>query len=433
MVLENPRNGWSEDGYLILTSRSLRAYGYGFVAILLGLYLGNQPPAGLGLPAWQVGLFLTATLTSSAALSAIVGLQGDRLGRRLVLKASALAMALAGALFALSTDIYILLLASILGTVSPTGGEVGPFLSLEQAMLPQTVPVNRRNDAFAVYNLVGSLAAAVGALSAGLPDVLGSGGWDPGVATRLMFGLYSVLALATFAVYGGLGPTVELGGASGPTPRMSPQGRQWLTGLAGLFALDSFAGGFVITSFVAYWFALTYGTPRATLAWVFFAVSILTGLSYLIAVRLARRIGLLRTMVFTHIPSSVFLILVPLMPTFLLSLGFYLARMSLSQMDVPTRQAYVVAIMAPGDRTAATSFTNIARNSAQAVSPSLSGLLLSFWAAFPFVLGGLLKIGYDLALFRTFKDIRPPDEVQALAAAAPPPPGISEEGARPQR
>ncbi len=423
----------SRDAVLLLLSRTFRAYGYGFVAILLGLYLGNQPPAGLGLPAWQVGLFLTATLASSAALSAIVGLQGDRLGRRLVLKASALAMALAGALFALSTDIYILLLAAILGTISPTGGEVGPFLSLEQAMLPQTVPVNRRNDAFAFYNLVGSLAAAAGALSAGIPDLLTSLGWDPGVATRLMFAVYSLLALATFLAYSRMSPAVELGSSKGLPVRMSPEGRRWVTRLAGLFALDSFAGGFVITSFVAYWFFLTFGTPRAILAQVFFVASILTGLSYLVAVRLARRIGLLRTMVFTHIPSSVFLILVPLMPNFALALGFYLARMSLSQMDVPTRQAYVVAIMAPGDRTAATSFTNIARNSAQAVSPSLSGLLLSLSTALPFVLGGLLKIAYDLALFRTFKDIRPPDEVQAPAATAPPPPEVSEEGAGPQR
>ncbi len=422
-----------KDQGLLLVSRALRAYGYGFVAILLGLYLGNQPPAGLGLPAWQVGLFLTATLASSAAISAIVGLQGNRLGRRLVLKASALGMALAGALFALSTDVYILLLAAILGTISPTGGEVGPFLPVEQAILPHTVPANRRNDAFAVYNLVGSLAAAVGALSAGLPDVLGSSGWDPGVATRLMFGLYSVLALATFAVYNYLTPMVELGEPKELTHRMSPQGRQWLTSLGALFALDSFGGGFVITSFVVYWFDLTFGTPRAILAWVFFVVSILTGLSYLIAVRLARRIGLLRTMVFTHIPSSAFLILVPFMPTFPLALGAYLARMSLSQMDVPTRQAYIVAIMSAGDRTAATSFTSIARNSAQAVSPSLSGLLLqSLSAALPFVLGGLLKIAYDLALFRTFKDIRPPDEVQATTASAPPPPGVSEEGAGPQ-
>lgn len=421
MVLRNPLGWWSRDGRLLLLSKATRAYGYGFMAVLLGLYLGDSPPRGLGLQPWQVGLFLTATLVSSSLVSMIAGLWGDRLGRRRVLLASALGMALAGLLFALSTNVAVLLLAVVVGTVSPTATEVGPFLSLEQAMLPQAVPGDRRNDAFALYNLVGSLAAAAGALSAGVPDLLLSLGWDPGAATRFMFAVYSILALATAGLYLRLTQAVEFARVGAVEPGLlSSQGRRWIVRLSALFAVDSFAGGFVITSFVAYWFFLTYGTSRATLAQVFFAATVLTGLSYLLAVRIARRIGLLRTMVFSHIPSSIFLILVPLVPTFALSLGFYLARMSLSQMDVPTRQAYIVAIMSPEDRTAAASFTNISRNLAQSVSPSVSGLFLqSLSAALPFIAGGLLKIGYDLALFATFRDVRPPDELPSGTPGGP--------------
>ncbi len=399
----------SRDGKLLLLTRGVRSFGYGLLSAVMFIYLGKV----VGFSDLMVGAVLSATLLGSAAFTVFVSVYADRLGRKRLLIVLSFLMAVSGLTFAVTTDYYVLILAAIVGTLSPTGAEIGSFLPMEQAILPQTVSEDKRNSIFGAYNIVGYLSAAFGGLAYGLVDVLEKQHYSPADAHRVMFLVYAVLALTVVILYTTLSSKAEMASVRGTASRrkMSPGTRKIVTRLSGLFAVDSFAGGFVLQTFILYWFSKTYGVSAGTVGGLAFIAGLLTTLSMYAAVWLSKRIGLLNTMVFTHIPSSIFLILIPVATTFPLSMAFFFARQSISQMDVPTRQSYTVAIVAPEERTAAAGTTAIARNVSQATSPSISGYVVEpVSLGAPFFIGGILKIIFDISVYFNFRHIKPPEE-----------------------
>ncbi len=398
----------SPDGRRVLAARAVRNFAYGFLSVLLGIYL-----EGLGYKAAHVGGILMATLAGSALLSLLFAAVADRWGRRQVLAGSAGLMVIAGATYALGAPYPVLLLAALTGTLGATAGEIGPFLSLEQAILPQTCPDERRTQLFSIYNLQGAVAWSLGALCAGLPALLEEVfGIDSLAALRLMFLLYAALALATVWLFLRLSPGAEVrrDGAGRPG-RSLHRSRRIVIGLSALFGLDSLGGGFIVQPLLAFWFHLRWGAGPEVLGPVFMAAGVLQAVSFLVAARVADRIGLLNTMVFTHLPSNVFMMLIPAMPSLTLAVLCLLARQSLSQMDVPTRQSYIMAVVEPEERTAASSLTNVARNVAQAMTPGLAGYAMEALSlGLPMLLGGGLKIVYDLLLLAAFRHVKPPEE-----------------------
>jgi len=412
-------NWLTADGRLILAAKTARTFGYGLLSVVLGLYLDQAGYA----PA-VVGAILSASLAGSALLTLMAAARADRFGRRRTLLFSTAVMVASGLVFAFSHNLWALILAALSGTISATSGEVGPFESVEHAILPQTTSARHRNRLFGWYNTLAALAVAGGALAAGLPAWLeGAFGLDSEIGYRLMFGGYSVSALLSGAILLWLSPAVELSRSdSSHQPKRSGGGlhrsRSTVARLSALFALDAFGGGFVVQSFIAYWFSLKFGAGSDVLGPVFFGVNLLKAVSYPLAVRLAGRVGLINTMVFTHLPSNVLLMLIPLMPGLPLAVGLLLLRHLLSQMDVPARGSYVMAVVDPDERTAAAGITSLARTAAQAVSPAIAGYALTWVSglAAPFLLGGALKIIYDLSLFYRFRRLKPADELAPEAA-----------------
>ncbi len=399
----------NRDGKLLLASHALRSFAYGFLSVVIVIYLKL-----IGIQELEIGIVITATLISSALFTLIASVYADRLGRRRILILFSALMAASGIIFATTANYVFLLIAALVGTINVTGTEVGPFLSVEQAMLPQTCSDRRRTKAFSLYSTSGKLAVASGALVGGLPEFFqGAFGMSPTFSFKPLFILYSVFALSAIGVYLLYSKRVEAPDIKyGRRQILEPESRRRVSRLSLLFAVDSFAGGFVLQSIVAYWFFTKFQISLSSISVIFFAANILTAISFLIAARIADRVGLIRTMVFTHIPSNIFLILVPLAPSLASALAFYLARMSLSQMDVPTRQSYIVAIVSPKERTAAAGLTNTSRNISQAVSPSITGYIFQFVSlSFPFLIGGGLKIIYDLTLYFNFRKIKPPEEL----------------------
>ena len=401
----------TSDGRLLFATRVARMFGYGLLSVVLVLYL-----VALGVDGVMVGLILTLTLIGDAAISLWLTTHADRIGRRRILTAGAGLMLLAGVVFALAHDPWILLLAATIGVISPSGNEVGPFLAVEQASLSQTIPDRDRTRIFGWYNLAGSLATASGALVAGfIAQLLQGGGSSEIDSYRVIVISYAFVGIVLAALFSRLSPAVEVPAAertSVATRLGLHRSRGIVLRLAALFSLDAFAGGFVMQSLIAYWFQRRFDADPAVLGAIFFGANILAGISALAAARLAARIGLINTMVFTHLPSNVLLILVPLMPTLPLAVGVLLARFAISQMDVPTRQSYTIAVVEPDERSAAAGVTGIARSLGAAVSPSLATPLLQSapLAGLPFVIGGGLKIVYDLLVLRAFSAVRPPEE-----------------------
>jgi MFS family permease len=401
----------SRDGKFILSARIVRTFAYGFLSIVLAIYLKL-----IGFNDILIGLVLAATLVNSVIFTLVASFYADRIGRRTVLIIYAVLMSVAGAIF-LATENYIALIAAALvGTINVTGSETGAFLSIEQALLPQTVSdVKKRNTIFALYNMVGTFAMSAGILLSGLPAILqqqyGLGEVD---SIRPLFMLYSILGLVVMAIYFRLSKKIELAGefVKPSSQTLTPESKKIVGKLSGLFAVDSFAGGFVIQSIVSFWFFTKFGADLTTLSYIFSIAGVLTAFSFLAAAKIADRIGLVNTMVFTHIPSNVLLILVGVAPTLPLAIALYLGRMTLSQMDVPTRQSYIVAVVKEEERTAAAGITNISRNVSQAISPSLTGYILQVLPVLsaPFVIGGALKIAYDIALYLNFRNIKPAEE-----------------------
>lgn len=396
---------------LLFVTRILRLFAYGFLSVVLALYLEQ-----IGLSEQAIGLLLTLTLAGDAGISLWITTLADRIGRRKMLVLGAILMMLAGSVFVLTSDPILLMLAAIIGVISPSGNEIGPFLSIEQAALSQLLPSRRRTQVFAWYNLVASFATASGALA---------GGW---VAHSLQLAGYSTLAsyravLVGYAVSGALlaiifiylSPSIETTASRVPARRTLGlhRSKSVVMKLSALFALDAFAGGFVIQSLMAYWFHIKFGVDIATLGNIFFAANIMAGISALMASRIAAKIGMIRTMVFTHIPSNILLCLVPFMPDLSSATGVLLLRFCISQMDVPTRQSYTMAVVEPDERSAASGVTTVARSVGASLSPVLSGFFLAYPALIgaPFVIAGGLKIIYDLLLYRNFQSLKPPEEL----------------------
>jgi len=405
------RRDHATDAWLIIAARGLRSFGYGLLAVLLGVAL-----SAAGLTPVAIGALITVSLIGDFCGAYVIGVYADRWGRRRTLIVLALLMAATGAVFGLTQFYPILLVAAFFGTLGATGSETAPFLPIDQAMLPQTDTPERHTDLFARYNLVASMTGAAGALTAGLPDVLARAGVSVATGTRLMFGLYTLAALVVVLLVRRLSPRVEPTAqparsvAAGWQRLVPPLGRSrgMILRLSALFSVDALAGGLTVQSLLVLFLHLRFGVPLAGLAALVFATDILSSLSFLAAVPLARRFGLLNTMVFTHLPSNVFLVLVALMPTLPWAAALLLARSALSQMDVPTRQAYTMALVAPEERTAAASVTSLARSAGSASSPIISGLLLQgplLVLGLPFVLAGGIKAAYDLTLWAVFRRV----------------------------
>lgn len=400
----------TRDITLLFTTRIVRLFAYGFLSVVLVLYLlaAGQTEAG-------AGLILTFTLAGDAAVSLWLTTSADRFGRRRTLIVGALLMMLAGVAFLVTQDPILLTVAAVVGVISPSGNEIGPFLSVEQAGLTQLVSDARRTQTFAWYNLVGSFATALGALAGGwLAQLLQAQGYAPLDSYRAVLIGYAVAGAVIAACFLLLSPSVEAPKLQTTVRRTLGlhKSRNVVFKLSGLFALDAFAGGLIVQSFMALWFHTRFGVEVGVIGTIFFGANVLAGISALLAASIARRIGLINTMVFTHIPSNVLLMLVPLMPNLPLAIAVLLARFSISQMDVPTRQSYTMAVVDPDERSAASGVTAIARSVGAALSPSLAGLMLGVPAllSLPIFLCGGLKIVYDLALWREFRRVKPPEE-----------------------
>ena len=407
----------TQDGRRLFAARMARMFGYGFLAVVLVLYL-----AALGFDEARIGLLLTLTLVGDTVISLWLSTHADRYGRRQMLILGAFLIVGAGLVFLATGRFLVLLAAATIGVISPSGYEVGPFLAIEQAALSQTVASERRTGVFAWYNLAGSFATAVGSLTGGGIARLGqTGGLTPLESYRIVLAGYALMGAVLAGVFWRLSPSVEVSRdpAAIPPPSNSRLGLHSSAGvvlrLSGLFAMDAFAGGFVIQSILAYWFYLRFGTNEATLGMIFFGANLLAGVSALAASAIAARFGLVNTMVFTHLPSNALLMVVPLMPTLPLAISVLLLRFSISQMDVPTRQSYTMAIVRPEERSAAAGITGTARTVGAAVAPVCAGFLLgdpSLMSGLFFVAGGL-KIVYDLLLLRSFRRVKPPEEAAA--------------------
>jgi MFS family permease len=392
---------------LLFAARSIRLFAYGALSVVLALYLHE-----IGLSSADIGLLFTLTLAGDAGITLWITTTADRLGRKKMLLLGAGLMVLAGVVFSLTGNIFLLMVAAVVGVISPSGNEIGPFLSLEQAALSQLLSAEQRTRAFGWYNLAGSLAAAAGALAGGFlsQTFLNTGMSELGSYRAVILG-YAACGIVLMIVFLFLSPEVEATTAPAKERVLGlHKSKGVVLKLSALFALDAFAGGFVIQSMVAYWFHIKFGLDAGVLGNIFFGANILAGVSALLAVRIANRIGLIRTMVYTHIPSNVLLCLVPLMPNLGLAITVLLLRFSISQMDVPTRQSYTMAVVDPDERAAASGVTTIARSLGAAASPFFTGVFLASPAllAAPFLVAGGLKIVYDLLLYRNFKkaDVR---------------------------
>ncbi|HEV8535486.1 MAG TPA: MFS transporter [Candidatus Limnocylindria bacterium] len=393
----------------------LRTFAYGYLAVVLAVYM-----ARLGLDTVQVGLVLSAAIAGSAVMTVLWAIVADRYGRRRTVATMAALMVIGGLLFAFGSSLPILLLGAFTGTISATSSEVGAFLTVEQAILPQTAPPERRTWLFSIYAFVANIAQAAGSLFAGVVAAFASLGLTGADAYRPLFLIYAAIGAANLVIFLSLSDRVEVAHVEGQRRFLGiHRSASTVARLSFLFGIDSFAGGLIVHSLVAYWFDLRWGLTPQELGVLFFGVNVLSGLSLLAAGWLASRIGLINTMVFTHLPSNVLLIFVPLMPTAGLAAALFLLRMSISQMDVPTRQSYTMAVVDPDERTAAAGLTNVARSAASALSPVLTGWAFSVAAlGLPFFIAGGVKIVYDLLVFASFRNVRPPEEVGAGEPAA---------------
>ena len=404
----------NRDAWLLFLTRFTRLFAYGLVSVVLVFYL-----VGIGLSESQTGLLLTLTLMGDTAISLYLTTRADRVGRRRMLIIGALLMAAAGLVFALTRNFFWLVVAGTIGVISPSGNEVGPFLSIEQAALSHVVSDRARTEVFAWYTLTGSFATALGALVGGtLSQSLQKTVLSQVNGYRAIVVLYGLLGIVLALLFMRVSRNAEVSASEPGTARGLGRifgihkSRRVVAKLSGLFAVDAFAGGFVIQSFAAYWFYLRFGVRPAGLGAIFFWANILSGISALLASRLAARFGLIRTMVLTHLPSNILLLLVPLMPNVKLAVLLLLARFSISQMDVPTRQSYTIAVVSPEERSAAAGITGVARTTGAAISPLFVGFLFARPALInvPFYIAGTLKIVYDLLLYKEFISTKPPEE-----------------------
>jgi MFS family permease len=396
----------------LLTARALRAFADGFVSLLLPVHL-----LGLGFTPFQVGAIATGTLLGSGALTLTVGLKANHFGSRALLTAAAALMCATGLGFAAVTSFWPLLIIAIVGTLNPSSGDVSVFLPLEHAVLAHVISDRERTAAFARYSLVGAFAGALGALFAAVPEwIAPSLGLEVRQLLPWMFGVYALLGLISGAIYRRLPATAVESGASAAPLRQS---KRIVYRLAALFSLDAFGGGFLVQSLLALWLFQKFQLSMAVAGTIFFWTGVLSALSYLVAARISRRMGIVNTMVFTHLPSSLLLLVIPFASSLSWVIALLLMRSALSQMDVPTRSSYVMAVVAPSERAAAASITSVPRSLASATSPLLAGYLLGLSTfGWPLIVAGGVKIAYDLLLLATFRTVRPPEESHASGRPA---------------
>jgi MFS family permease len=401
----------SIDGKLLLCARIVRTFAYGFLSVILAIYLKL-----IGFDDILIGIILSVTLINSIIFTLFASFYADRIGRRKTLLLYTAMMSISGIIFFVTENPLALIIAALLGTLNITGSETSAFLSIEQSILPQTIKDNRkRNTLFGFYNMVGTFAMGAGILIANLPIIIQNElEFDQIYAIKLLFLFYSLLGVLVIGIYLKLSSDIEIKKEKTLKPIskiLNPKSKKIVTKLSGLFAIDSFAGGFAIQSIVSFWFFTKFDIDLSLISYIFSIGSLLTAFSYLIAAKIADKIGLINTMVFTHIPSNILLILLAFAPTLEIAIVFYMIRMALSQMDVPTRQSYIVAVVEEDERTASAGITNLSRNIAQAISPSITGYIIGVLSlSAPFIIGGLLKIIYDITLYINFRKIKPSDE-----------------------
>lgn len=405
----------------LYASAFLRALATGLVGVTLGLHLDARH-----LGAAAIGAVVSAGLAGAAVASVIATFRGDRIGRRRFLVALALLMAAGGATVALGGGFWTIAIAAFIGMVNGMGRDRGAGLVIEQAVLPATVPDDRRTRTFALYNVLQDAGHAFGALLAGAPSLLEHAGINEAQGLTATMLLYAALALAPLPFVWGLSAAVEAqhSDAGAARVRLSPETRRILTRISALFGIDSLAGGFLTTALLAYFFHHRFGAGPGAVGALFFGARLANALSHLAAAWLARRIGLVNTMVFTHIPSSLLLVTVAFAPSFPVAAALFLLREGLVEMDVPTRQSYVMAVVRPEERTVASGITHLVRLGAWAVAPAFAGLFMSGTALLaPLVIGGAMKIAYDLMLYRAFRHLRPPEEREGATAESGRAPG----------
>jgi len=396
---------------ILFSTRIIRLFCYGFLSLILALYLTQ-----IGLSEKQTGLLFTLTLIGDAGITLWLTTSADRFGRKKTLAIGSLLMVGAGLIFVLTRNYIVLVIAAIIGVISPADKDIGPFLAVEQSSLTHLTPDTHRTDLFAWYNLAGSLAAAFGALAGGwLVTYLQNIGQTTLEAYKVLLIGYAGGGAILLILFLNLSPTIEVTVKPDTTRRTLGlhKSRNTVIKLSSLFSIDAFAGGLIVQSMIAYWFHVRFQLDEGILGSIFFGANILAAISALLAARIAKRFGLINTMVFTHIPSNILLMLVPLMPNLPLAIGLLLVRFSISQMDVPTRQSYTMAVVDPDERSAASGVTAIARSVGSSISPAFTGLFFSIPALInlPIFLAGGLKIIYDLLLYREFRSVKPPEEV----------------------
>lgn len=412
-MLNNLFQWISIDGKLLLCARIVRTFAYGFLSVTLAIYLKL-----IGFDDILIGIILSITLINSIIFTLFASFYADRIGRRNTLLLYTIMMSVSGAIFFVTENPLALIIAALIGTLNITGSETSAFLSIEQSILPQTIQDNRkRNTLFGFYNMAGTFAMGAGILIANLPIIIQQNelGFDQIYAIKLLFLFYSLLGIVIIGIYLKLSSAIEIKKQEKTlkpiSKTLNPKSKKIVTKLSGLFAIDSFAGGFAIQSIVSFWFFSKFDIDLSTISYIFSIGSVLTAISYLIAAKIADKIGLINTMVFTHIPSNILLIMLAFAPTFEIATVFYMIRMALSQMDVPTRQSYIVAIVEEDERTASAGITNLSRNIAQAISPSITGYIIGILSlSAPFIIGGVLKILYDISLYINFRKIKPSEE-----------------------
>lgn len=400
----------SRDGKLLLGARVVRTFSYGFLSVILAIYLKL-----IGFDDILIGIVLTATLVNSVFFNLLSSAYADKIGRKNILIIYAALMIASSVIFFVTSNYMALVIAALVGTINVTGSEVGAFLSLEQAMLPQTVSdIKKRNSIFAIYNALGTFAMSTGVLLSGLPAILQNYGFDKIGAIKSLFLIYAACAVVVLVIYLMLSKNIEVkeNKSCMSMKNISPKSKNIILKMSSLFAVDSFGGGFVIQSIVSFWFYTRFGADLSSLSYIFAVAGVLTAISYIASTKIASKIGLVNTMVFTHIPSNVLLILLAFAPSLSIAVSLFFARMSLSQMDVPTRQSYIMGVVSENERIPAAVYTNTSRNISQAISPSITGIIIQTLSlSAPFVVGGVLKIVYDVGIFFSFRKIKPPEEM----------------------
>ena len=402
-----PLNWITRDGKLVLAAKGIRSFGFGFLSVILLIYF-----SAIGFGVLLGGILLSLILLGGVIFTLLGSFFADRIGRRTFLVIMAILMTFSGLVYAVTTNLALLLLVSILGTLSPSGGDIGAYQSIEQAILPQTCSREKRNSAYAIYNMIGRLTSSSGALLSGLPALLAIAYHLGALGSyRPLFITYAILATANGFAYVVMSKEVESPANEKPSNRVeqkiSLRSKNIIAKLSLLMGVDSFAGGFVLQTIVSYWFYVRFSVSVPELSAIFFVTGVLSSVAFIVAGRLADRIGAINTMVFTHLPSSVLLLLVPIVPSFFLSVGLYIARQPLSMMDIPARQAYTMSVVEPSERTFAAGMSNVASNVGRGISPSITGAfmqLVSFSS--PFFICSVLKIAYDLSLYANFRKVK---------------------------